>query len=80
MGSNGPAPHPTKYDNLCLHCGRDNAGIDDKTCRGCGAVVLHRPTSPQPPRPDTRSHKPNVMAISGLTPPPPPPAVGVMYR
>lgn len=77
MGTNGPPPEVQKFENVCSHCGRDNAGIEDKTCRGCGAVVLHRPTSPKPPRPDVRKHHPNTMSVSGIPEPPPP---GITHR
>lgn len=76
MGSNGPAPYPAKSENLCSHCGRDNAGIEDKTCSGCGAVVQHSPTSPPPPKKSVDASP----VRSGLTPPPPPPAIRIMYR
>ncbi len=80
MGANIPALVPIVDTYRCPHCGRDNYGITDLTCPGCGSPVSQRPTSPPPPRPDRKTHSPNMMSVAGRTRPPSPPPCGVMER
>jgi len=71
MGLNTP-PLIEMPTTICGHCSRDNYGSTDQTCRGCGAPVAVRPTSPPPPK-----KAPVIGRVP--VPPPPPPSVGFVW-